>query len=784
MLAGGTDRRVADDESSDTEARCYLRIPLRLSVQNLTLRAVARRTRWPTCSRLTCTLTAHPALVYGSSDNFEQQNCRKVQLSPALRWELESICMTKKGRGHLALWLLCLALAAHGDSGADTGPTSNSIDSTQWTLIGGNPSAQHFSSLAKIVPGNVGKLGLAWSAEMPTADGLTGVPLIAQGVVYQSGGLGQVWAHDARTGKLLWSYDAGIKFPMGLVPSWGSRLSRGLAVWEDRILKATGDCRLIALDRISGRLIWEVSVCDPKEYKTITAAPRVGGGKVFIGNSNADTGVGRGYVDAYDISTGRRLWRFHTIPGDPSKGFENPAMEMASKTWGKDYWKLAGGGSAWEGITYDSVTNLVYVGTDGASPFDPSARGVHRGDELFTNAIVALEADTGKYVWHYSTTPEDGWNYAATMPLVLADLPIEGKSRHVVMSAPKNGYFYVLDARTGKLVNEPKAIIPINWSSGIDMTTGRPKVNPDARYWLKDKKESIVSPSPMGAHNWMPMSYSPLTGLVYIPTMDMPVLISKDVNNVVGSISIDFYYAQTHGLPFKGSLVAWDPIKQRQRWQHDIGLPYQGGVLSTGGNLVFQGTTEGEFVAYRADTGEKLWAFKTGSGILGAASTIELDGKQMILVAAGSGTTAAVGFAPGFSGAGGGPSRLLAFVLDGNATLPKHSAPPDSFEVPPAPRPTDPSTVARGMAVWSRAGCELCHGFNVIGGAGSVRDLRRMSPGIYAAFENIVRGGAFKDLGMPVFDDIITADDIPAIKAYIINEAWRAYDSKPSASPP
>src|SRR6202044_323538 len=246
----------------------------------------------------------------------------------------------------------------------------------------------------------------------------------------------------------------------------------------------------------------------------------------FIGNSNADSGIGRGYVDAFDAKTGRRLWRFFTIPGDPSAGFENKAMEMASKTWGEDYWKNSGGGSAWDGMTYDSKLNLLFVGTDGPSPFDPTQRGAGRGDELFTNSIVALNADTGQYVWHYQTTPNDGWNYAATMPIMIADLVIGNQMRHVVMQAPKNGFFYVLDAKTGKLINQPRSIIPVNWASHIDMKTGRPVQLPDAQYWLAQHSRAVVSPSPMGAHNWMPMSYNPATGLVYIPVMDMPTLLS------------------------------------------------------------------------------------------------------------------------------------------------------------------------------------------------------------------------------------------------------------------
>ena len=665
--------------------------------------------------------------------------------------------------------LLALGLRAVADPGA---PQKQDTD---WPLIGGNDYEQHYSPLTQINAGNVKNLKLAWYADMPTRDGLTGVPIVIDGVVYQSGGLGKAWAHSARTGKLLWEFDAGIKFPLGVVPSWGARLSRGLAVWDDKVLKASGDCRLFAIDRKTGWKRWEAQACDPAEYRTITGAPRVGDGKVFMGNANADSGVGRGYVDAYDIATGKRLWRFYTMPGDPALGFEDDAMAMAAKTWGKEYWKTVGGGSTWEGITYDPRTDLVYIGTDGPSPVSPSERPPG-GDELFMNAIVAVNADTGEYVWHYTTTPQDGWNYAATFPVILADLTFDGERREVILNAPKNGFFYVHDARTGELLNEPKPIIPINWASRIDMSSGRPVVNVDAQYWLKgDSGPAVVSPSSMGARNWMPMSFSPQTGLVYIPTTDYAMAVKIDRTNLVGGLDIDFYHAEKHGMSFKGELLAWDPIAQIPRWRVDIGRPYQGGTLATAGNLVFQGTTGGRFNAWRADTGELLWSFRAGSGILGAPSTVTVDGEQLVLVPAGTGSTSSVIFAPDFADRADGPARLLAFSLSGNASLPATpvSAPP------PLPQPAAPQPHAdlalKGKAIWDALGCELCHGVRVQGGIGSVPDLRRMTPEKYTVFSEVVRGGALLASGMPVFGEWLTEDELPALKAYIIEQAWIAY---------
>jgi quinohemoprotein ethanol dehydrogenase len=567
---------------------------------------------------------------------------------------------------------------------------------------------------------------------------------------------------------------------MGVVPAWGARLSRGLAIWEDKVIRATGDCRLIAINRASGKKVWESQVCDVEQYKTITGAPRVGDGKVFIGTSDGDSGVGRSHVNAFDAETGKHLWRFYTVPGDPADGFESPAMEMASKTWGKEYWKYIGGGgaNAWEAMTYDPRTGLLIFGTDSAPVLSPLARGEGAGDELFTNAVVAVEADTGKYVWHYSTTPGDGWNFAATMPFVLADLPIEGKTTAVVMTAPKNGFFYVFDAATGALVNQPKPITTVNWASHIDMNTGRPVMLDKAKWWEKGPEGAVVYPFGMGAHNWQPMAFNPDAGLVFIPATDLATWYAFDpakADAIGGGVEFDNYYNLRNGGVYKGKLVAWDPVKQAARWERDIGAPYQGGTLATAGNLVFQGTTEGQFAAYRADTGEPLWSFEAGAGILGAASTVEIDGRQLVLVATGSGTTSSVGFAPLLGALTGGPARLLAFALDGNAALP----PPGPRWEGTVPKPgTDrpsPELVAAGKNAWDAAGCAYCHGMDAIGGPGSVPDLRRISAERLELLPQILREGILTSTGMPDYRELLTEQDVPAIRAYVVEQAWRGY---------
>ncbi len=681
--------------------------------------------------------------------------------------------------GALSLGVLLSACNPGKQNGSQAAPDA------EWRRIGNDDYDRHFSQLGKINATNVGQLKLAWYADMPVRDGLVGVPLVADGVVYQSGPLGLVFANELRTGKLLWTYDAKIKFPLGIIPAWGARLSRGLALWKDKVIRATGDCRVVAINRQTGQQAWEAQACNPAEYKTITGAPRIGDGKVFIGNANADSGVGRGHVDAFDADTGKHLWRFYTVPGDPAQGFENETMRMAAKTWGKDYWKKVGGGSVWEAMTYDPRTGLLIFGTDGAVPLSPVDRGADGKDELFTNAIVAVKADTGEYVWHYSTTPGDGWNYSATMPFVLSEMNVGGKPAAVVMTAPKNGFFYVLDARTGKLVNEPKTITTVNWASHIDMKTGRPVQLPGAHWWKQGPEGSVVYPYGLGAHNWMPMAFSPDTGLVYIPTADAATRYFADPRVLVGKVDVDNYHSRSHGGPYKGKLVAWDPVKQEARWQRDIGAPYQGGTLATAGNLVFQGTTEGKFVAYRADNGEPLWSFDSGAGILGAPSTVELDGEQMVLVATGSGTTSAVGFAPLLGGGAGGPARLLAFSLKGAAQLPAAQKESLRLPSPPAPRP-ETTLAARGKVVWDSAGCELCHGVKAIGGPGSVPDLRRISAARLAVFPQIIRGGLLSPLGMPEFKDVVSEADLPALRAYILEQAWASYleqqQPKPSAA--
>lgn len=645
---------------------------------------------------------------------------------------------------------------------ATAGATTPDLSNTEWRLIGRDAGQQHFSPLAQINDQNVSSLGLAWYADMPTKIGLIGVPLVADGVIYQSGPGSIVYANDAKNGKLLWRFNALIKFPGDIATGWGNHRNRGLALLDDKVFISTADCRLVAVDRKTGTRVWDEQVCSPGDGYTITAAPRVGAGKIFVAPANLDMGTRRGYVEAHDAATGKRLWRFYTVPGDPSKPFENSAMERAAKTWGKNYWKNTGGGSVWDSMTYDPKTNLLYIGTGGPAPWNPKERGQGRGDELFTNSIVALNADSGEYAWHYQVTPNDAWNFEATMPIMTADLPLKGGTRHVVMEAPKNGFFYVLDAKTGELLSA-KNYAPVNWASHVDMATGRPVELPAARYYDQPNGTFTVQPSIGGAHDWRPMSYSPMTGLVYIPVNgdSTKITVTKEKSWMMGKVKFD----EVLGT---GSLVAWDPIQQKARWEQSLESPVNSGVLATAGNLVIQGTAAGELRAYRADKGTPLWSMSAGSPLLGTPITVEVGGRQTVFVYTGYDVT--------------GPVRLLAYQLGGSAKLPD-AAMPVAFPKPPLPRP-ERALVERGRELFEARGCSMCHGIEaqVYGSDPVMPDLRRASAQTHQEFAVIVLGGLRRDKGMPMFADTVSVEDLTAIQAFVLNQAWEAYSTEPLPS--
>jgi quinohemoprotein ethanol dehydrogenase len=660
---------------------------------------------------------------------------------------------------------------------AEAKPEIGANAGNDWPYNDGTPEGWHYSAHTQINDRSVSRLGLAWAADIPSRSGLVGTPLVKDGVVYQSGPGGAVYANDAKTGQARWAFTPETRYdkPLSLIAFWAMHHNRGLAVDQDRVYVAAGDCRLFAIDRVTGQQAWMTEACDPTQPYGITSAPKLGGGMVFIGNANADMNTARGFVSAFDAKTGKFLWRFWLRPGDPTKPFESAAMKMAAATWGKDYWpRSIGGAQAWDGMTYDPKLGLLYIGTNGPLPFDPTERGKDAGDELFSTAIVAVNAKTGAYVWHYTEVPHDAWEFSAVAPIQIAELPINGITRRVLMQAPKNGFFYLIDANTGKFISAGQ-IAAQNWATGIDQATGRPILNPETEYWKHPDRETLTIPGALGAaRTWAAMAYSPKTSLVYVGTMTMAVLCQPGGH-------FDWYYSFRKDATVKGEgqLTAWDPIKQKVAWRVVRSTIMDGGTLATAGNLVFQGTVDGAFDAFDTRTGHKLWSFKTDGAIMGAPSVAIIDGVQYIFVASGdSGASANTHSSARFNSTPTtqGPPRLLAFRLDGNANLtPKAGYGP--VTLPKPWRPRQPAVLAlQGAKVYEDNDCALCHGLDAFQAGRDIPDLRAASKETYAFMGDIFKG-AYRQAGMPSFENI-TDEDIVALQAYLTNEAWDSYEEQ------
>ena len=658
-------------------------------------------------------------------------------------------------------------LAAPTPANVDVARMKNADrDAANWLTYGRTYSEQRFSPLTKITADNAKQLGLAWFVDLDTNRGQQATPLVVDGVMYVSTAWSMVKAYDAATGKPLWAYDPEVPREVG-VKGCCDVVNRGVAAWNGKIYVGTFDGRLVALDARTGKPVWSVVTGDQSKAFTITQAPRVIKGRVVIGMSGGEYGV-RGYISAYDAETGKLAWRFYTVPGDPSKPFENKAMAMAAKTWSGEWWKLGGGGTVWDAISYDPELNLVYFGVGNGIEWARSYRSANKGDNLFLSSIVALNADTGAYVWHYQATPGEEWDFDAVQQLILADLTIDGRRRKVLMQANKNGFFYVLDRRTGKLISA-QTFVPINWASGIDPKTGRPIENPGIRY-SDTGKPARMMPGPLGAHSWQPMAYNPNTGLVYIPAQEIgqefvPV---KDFKPSPMGWNIGVAASSTPGV--KGRLLAWDPVHQKEAWRVEYLGPWNGGVLTTAGNLVAQGDAAGNFNVYRADSGEKLWSMSTQSAVMAGPSTYEVNGEQYIAVLSGwgGGYPLMQGKDSAKSGNLRNVSRVLVFKVGGTATLP--AAPPEQTPVlNPPPATADSTTVAAGHGLYAQY-CGVCHGENAVGG-GVVPDLRASTFLGNDFFYEIVLNGAMKDAGMAPFKAVLDQKDATAIRAYLIKRA-------------
>jgi quinohemoprotein ethanol dehydrogenase len=660
------------------------------------------------------------------------------------------------------------ACAAEGPAMVDAERMQNADkDGANWPSYGRTYSEQRFSPLTEINADNAKQLGLAWFADLDTNRGQEATPLVIDGVLYVSTAWSMVKAYDAATGKLLWSYDPKVPGEYG-VKGCCDVVSRGIAAWNGKIYVGTFDGRLVALDARTGTPVWSVVTGDQSQAFTITQAPRIMKGHVVIGMSGGEYGI-RGYISAYNAETGKLDWRFYTVPGDPSKPFENKAMAMAAKTWSGEWWKLGGGGTVWDAISYDPELNLVYFGVGNGIEWDRSYRSANKGDNLFLSSIVALNADTGAYVWHFQVVPGEEWDYDAVGQLTLADLAIDGKHRKVIMQANKNGFFYVLDRKTGKLISA-KPYVPVNWASGIDQKTGRPIEHADIRY-SNTGKSIVMMPGPDGAHTWHAMAYNPNTGLVYIPTQEIPKRFTpvKDFKTSPIGWNLGVDVAGTPE-PKKGYLLAWDPVRQKEVWRANYIGPWNGGVLTTAGNLVIQGNAAGDFIAYRADSGERLWSYSLQSAVMAAPVSYEVKGEQYIAVLSGFGSAFSLqaGKAAAQSGNLHNISRVLAFKVGGTAMLPP-LPPEQKLVLNPPPATADAATVAAGDQLFGRY-CGVCHGENAVGG-GVVPDLRASSFLGNDFFYEIVLNGAMKDAGMAPFKAVLSKDDATAIRAYIIKRA-------------
>ena len=647
----------------------------------------------------------------------------------------------------------------------------------EWLLHGRTYAEERHSPLDQINTSNVDQIGLSWSFETGTNRGHETTPIVKDGVMFITAPWSVVHALDAKTGDLLWTHDPQVE------RAWANNaccdvVNRGVALYENSIFFGTIDGRLISLDKDTGTENWSILTIDKSRPYTITGAPRIVKGNVIIGNGGGEFGV-RGYVTAYDVDSGDELWRFYTVPGNPNEPFESPEMEIAAKTWsGGKWWEYGGGGTVWDSMAYDPALDTLYIGTGNGSPWNRYVRSPGGGDNLYLSSIVALDPDTGDYKWHYQTTPGDSWDYTATQHMILADLEINGQMRKVIMQAPKNGFFYVIDRTNGELISAEN-YVPINWATHVDMETGRPVENPANNYF---DTPALTTPGPLGGHNWQPMAFNPDTGLVYIPAQEMLFVYSHDKDfeynpktwNTGQQIEMTYLPKNPDELAMVdkatfGYLLAWDPIAQKEVWREQYQRPWSGGLLSTAGDLVLQGTSDGRFIAFDAASGEILWSVDTGQGIIAPPITYMIDEEQYIAVQVGYG--GAYALAGAFPSANKNPAqngRMLVFKLGGEEMSPPVQSIAKVNPVVPS-MTTDALTIARGEYEYHEH-CQFCHGAGVIGG-GVIPDLRYLDEVGHKTFLGVILGGMHSEKGMASFKDVLSLEQANQIQAYIISQA-------------
>jgi quinohemoprotein ethanol dehydrogenase len=683
-----------------------------------------------------------------------------------------------------------------------------------WFTLGRDKNGSYYSPLKDINDKNVGRLGFAWSHDLGAPQrGQEATPIVIDGVLYTSGTWGYVYALDAATGRELWRYDPKAAYQAARNPCC-DLVNRGVAVWRGKVYVASVDGRLHALNAANGHKLWEAdTITDHSLPYSSTGAPQIAGSVVVIGNSGSDMGRGgvRGYVSAYDLDSGALRWRFYTVPGAPGKPYENPELAAADKTWDasrKPEYK--GGGTAWDGFAYDAQADLVYFGTANAAPYDLRQVGPTKLDALYTASIIALHAASGRLAWYYQTTPHDSWDYDAVQKLILADLTIDGAPHPVIMQASKNGFFYVLDRRSGALLSA-RNYTYVNWTTGIDLKTGRPVPSRQSDWYASPKS---VYPSWAGGHTWNPMSYSAQSRLVYIPVVDMPAVWVDLLHNggtvkyiegffTVNGIFPDTSYdaaelkrlygplpdlksikAERKVDPVRELIRAWDPIAQKTVWEHETSSGtrgYDGGIMSTAGNLVFQGRGSGALWVYAADTGKVLKTVETGSHIMAAPITYAVDGRQFVAVQVGYGGAAiTVGPIPPSSAAlkFQNTNRIIAFALDGGP-VPRPAPRVDGPIPAPPPKRASQASIAAGEIKFIEQ-CSRCH----VLGASSTPDLRRLNSGLHAAFKDIVLRGALAPAGMERFDDLLSEQDAEDVHAYLIDQSWAAWRAQEETRKP
>jgi PQQ-dependent dehydrogenase (methanol/ethanol family) len=652
-----------------------------------------------------------------------------------------------------------------------------------WLAAGRDYNEQRFSPLTQINDKNIGSigLGLSWYADLDTERGQEATPVIVDGVMYITTAWSMVKAYDIHTGKELWNYDPKVNKAKG-ADACCDVVNRGVAAWKGKIYLAALDGRLIALDGKTGKVVWETWTVPQGTHHTITAVPRIANGKIFIGNGGAEYDI-RGNVAAFDAETGKEVWKWYTVPGDPAKGFENKAMEAAAKTWKGEWWKLGGGATVWDAFVYDPKTNLVYFGTGNGLAWAQEIRSPGGGDNLYVSSIVALNADTGEYVWHYQETPGDEWDYDNTNPIMLADLKFPDGVKHVAMQASKNGFFYILEAKTGKLLSANKYVPAVNWADHVDLKTGRPVISAEARY-SSTGKPAVITPAALGTHNWHPMAMSPLTGLVYIPAqistnayaMKEDFKFNPTGTNLGTDSAASAVLCAKPGVKcgnIESYILAWDPVKGKEVWRAKNEVYGSSGILATAGNLVFSGNHNGEFVAYDATTGKKLWSASAGARVVAAPAAFMADGQEQIAILVG-----ARGLPPKqdrTSKPSANNSRLLVFKAGGTAKLPTEKVEgvsAASATLNPPLMTASNEDVFAGEQIFERS-CRSCHGRNAVPQAGSIGPDLRYSALLRSPdqFRRTVTDGALVTRGMPGFGNILKPAEVDQLLAYVIKRA-------------